>query len=230
MILADNGSNWFISGETNPTCWNDDDLNRLKNIPGTAFEVIVSPPPPSEVEDDLLKNGGFEAGLANGKKPAFWTLKIKQDIRRCSQNISITGVGVVDVAHRGRCAFEFKGTATTDYIRQMVSLGATIPDGVSLEVNGFSATAGVLTGAGILKANLIYSNGTKTPVTVTLPGGSANYTAFGFDVSALDTAGLSKVNLRVIYKGTAGKLWVDSLSMVLVSSPPHVLPLPVFNG
>lgn len=47
MILADNGSNWYISGETNPTCWNDDQLNQLKDIPGAAFEVIVSPPPPS---------------------------------------------------------------------------------------------------------------------------------------------------------------------------------------
>ncbi len=49
MILADNGSNWFISGENNPDCWNDDQLNALKDIPGTAFDVIVSPPPPSEV-------------------------------------------------------------------------------------------------------------------------------------------------------------------------------------
>lgn len=47
MIVADNGSNWFISGETNPGCWDDDQLDALKDIPGTAFEVIVSPPPPT---------------------------------------------------------------------------------------------------------------------------------------------------------------------------------------
>jgi hypothetical protein len=44
MMIADNGSNWYISGETNPGCWDDDQLNQLKTIPGTAFEVIVSPP------------------------------------------------------------------------------------------------------------------------------------------------------------------------------------------
>lgn len=49
MIVADNGSNWYISGETNPTCWDDDELNDLKSIPGTAFEVIVSPPAVDEV-------------------------------------------------------------------------------------------------------------------------------------------------------------------------------------
>jgi hypothetical protein len=43
MILADNGSNWFFSGEYNPNCWDDDDLNDLKRIPGTAFEVLAYP-------------------------------------------------------------------------------------------------------------------------------------------------------------------------------------------
>lgn len=43
MILADNGSNWYFSGEYNPACWDDDDLNDLKSIPGTAFEVLAYP-------------------------------------------------------------------------------------------------------------------------------------------------------------------------------------------
>jgi hypothetical protein len=39
MIVADNGSNWFISGAQD-TRWNDDDLNQLKLVPGSAFEVV----------------------------------------------------------------------------------------------------------------------------------------------------------------------------------------------
>jgi hypothetical protein len=39
MILADNGSNWFISGAPDPR-WDDDDLNTLKNIKGSNFEVV----------------------------------------------------------------------------------------------------------------------------------------------------------------------------------------------
>ncbi|HLA77003.1 MAG TPA: hypothetical protein VJU18_05420 [Vicinamibacteria bacterium] len=39
MFLADNGSDWFITGETN-TAWNDGDLNQLKTVPGSAFEVV----------------------------------------------------------------------------------------------------------------------------------------------------------------------------------------------
>jgi len=39
MIVADNGSNWFISGAPDPR-WNDDELNTLKNIKGSQFEVV----------------------------------------------------------------------------------------------------------------------------------------------------------------------------------------------
>ena len=39
MILADNGSNWFISGAPDMR-WDDDELNALKNIKGSDFEVI----------------------------------------------------------------------------------------------------------------------------------------------------------------------------------------------
>jgi hypothetical protein len=39
MFVADNGSDWFISGETN-TSWDDNDLNQLKTVPGSAFEVV----------------------------------------------------------------------------------------------------------------------------------------------------------------------------------------------
>jgi hypothetical protein len=39
MIVADNGSNWFITGAAD-TRWNDTDLNQLKTVPGSAFEVV----------------------------------------------------------------------------------------------------------------------------------------------------------------------------------------------
>lgn len=39
LIVADNGSNWFFQGSRDPR-WDDDDLEQLKGIPGTAFEVV----------------------------------------------------------------------------------------------------------------------------------------------------------------------------------------------
>jgi hypothetical protein len=43
LIVADNGSNWYVTGASNPR-WNDDDLNQLKNVPGSAFEVVDTGP------------------------------------------------------------------------------------------------------------------------------------------------------------------------------------------
>jgi hypothetical protein len=39
MILADNGSNWYISGAPDAR-WSDDNLGDLKQIPGSAFEAV----------------------------------------------------------------------------------------------------------------------------------------------------------------------------------------------
>jgi hypothetical protein len=39
LILADNGSNWYISGAPDSR-WNDDELSTLKSIKGSNFEVV----------------------------------------------------------------------------------------------------------------------------------------------------------------------------------------------
>lgn len=43
MILADNGSSWYVSG-TPDARWSDDQLNTLKSVPGSAFEVVQMGP------------------------------------------------------------------------------------------------------------------------------------------------------------------------------------------
>lgn len=39
LILADNGSDWYISG-LHDERWDDGQVNELKNVPGSAFEVV----------------------------------------------------------------------------------------------------------------------------------------------------------------------------------------------
>jgi hypothetical protein len=41
LIVADNGSNWYISGSSDRR-WDDEELEPLKRIPGSAFEVVRS--------------------------------------------------------------------------------------------------------------------------------------------------------------------------------------------
>ncbi len=42
MILADNGSDWFVSGAPDPR-WNDDELHTLGRVKGADFEVVKMP-------------------------------------------------------------------------------------------------------------------------------------------------------------------------------------------
>jgi hypothetical protein len=44
VIVADNGSNWYISG-TSDRRWPDENLDQLKSIPGSAFQVVQSAAP-----------------------------------------------------------------------------------------------------------------------------------------------------------------------------------------
>ena len=39
LIVADNGSNWFISGAPDPR-WDDDELGTLRRVLGRDFEVV----------------------------------------------------------------------------------------------------------------------------------------------------------------------------------------------
>jgi hypothetical protein len=39
MIVADNGSSWYLTGAPDPR-WNDADLEQLKRVPGAAFEAV----------------------------------------------------------------------------------------------------------------------------------------------------------------------------------------------
>jgi hypothetical protein len=110
MVVADNGSAWFMSGAPDPR-WNNSDLNALRAVPGSAFEAVdvsslkVSstsyavtsggapppppppplPPPPPPAE--LVTNSGFESGLGGWTAGTRTTL-----VRTCT------------TAHGGKCS------------------------------------------------------------------------------------------------------------------------------
>lgn len=85
MVLADNGSPWFLSGAPDPG-WNDADLQALRTVPGSAFEAVdvsnlkvsstsyavtggtTPPPPPPPPPSELVTNTGFETGLTGWAK------------------------------------------------------------------------------------------------------------------------------------------------------------------
>jgi hypothetical protein len=46
MFVADNGSNWFFQGQGGSAakCWNNNQLDQLKSVPGSAFEAVETGP------------------------------------------------------------------------------------------------------------------------------------------------------------------------------------------
>ncbi len=43
MIMADNGGDWFVTGAPDPR-WNDEDINTMKSVKGSDFEVVDTGP------------------------------------------------------------------------------------------------------------------------------------------------------------------------------------------
>jgi hypothetical protein len=43
LIVADNGSSWYITGAPDSR-WNDEDLEQIKRVPGSAFEAVRTGP------------------------------------------------------------------------------------------------------------------------------------------------------------------------------------------
>jgi len=43
MIVADNGSSWYINGTPDPR-WDDDELHTISQVPGSAFEAVYTGP------------------------------------------------------------------------------------------------------------------------------------------------------------------------------------------
>jgi hypothetical protein len=219
MIVADNGSNWYISGETNPTCWNDDELNQLKAIPGTAFEVIVSPPPPSTNAAELLANGGFEG--ADGRQALAWKAKnVSGEKRVCDEISAIDGI-YKKVSFEGYCAYKFKGGAGEQSKIQQKIEGLLAGDALLLSAQATGKN--VETGMGRVEIKVKYSDDTKDKYTLTFEGGSYEYTPFT-TTSTLDALAVAKAKITVLYPASGGKLTIDNLSLVKVTAT--LLPLP----
>lgn len=71
LILADNGTNWFISGVPHAS-WNNDVLAQLATIPGSAFEVVDSTSlriDPDSGATPHVYSDGFESGTTD-----WWSL------------------------------------------------------------------------------------------------------------------------------------------------------------
>lgn len=222
MILADNGSNWYISGETNPSCWNDDELNQLKDIPGTAFEVVESPPPPTTA-GELLANGGFE-GAALKKLPAAWKGKnISKDKRVCDVVSALDGV-IKEVSPEGWCAFTFKGVAGESAKLEQAVTPIGVLSGDTIALTAQISGKNVPTGGGNLTLKVTYTDASKAKFTLNPDPGTYEFAPYSL-IQPLEQD-VSKFKLQIKYKGTSGKLSLDAVSLSESVPVRNLIPLP----
>jgi hypothetical protein len=212
MVLADNGSSWFMSGAPDPS-WNNSDLNLLKSVPGSAFEAVdVSslelsstsyavagapppPPPPPPPPSELVANPSFESGVGgwrggNGRTALTQT---------CA------------VAHAGSCSAELARTHSS---------GDTVlddsPDTVASTPAGATYAASAWVRAPVGRAVTVrlreLRNGAlvgSTVATSTADGGWKQ-----LSVTSRATAGGTSLSLEVVVSlARATKAQVDDVSL-----------------
>jgi hypothetical protein len=212
MVLADNGSPFFLSGAPDPG-WNDSDLNALRAVPGSAFEAVdVSslkisstsyavngatppPPPPPPPSTELVTNPGFESSLAGWKKTGSRTTLV----RTCT------------IAHTGSCAAELGRTRSTG--------DATLddsPDTVAATTAGrtYTATAAVRVPVGRtvrLRLRELRS-GSVLRSTVTTATGNGSWQLL--EVTSAAATGGTSLSVEVVASLTASlKAQVDDVSL-----------------
>jgi hypothetical protein len=211
MVLADNGSSWFMSGAPDPA-WNDTDLNALRSVPGSAFEAVdvsslklsdasyaVSgsappPPPPPPAPAELVVNPGFEASLSG------W---VRGDKRT-------TLARVCTAAHGGSCSAELGRSRTGD------ALLDDSPNTVGSSAAGatYSATAWVRAPAGRTVTLRVreYGGGTLLRTSTVTTTADGAWRQLGLTSAA--AAGGTSLSLEVLVslaKGTTAH--VDDLSL-----------------
>jgi uncharacterized protein (TIGR03437 family) len=156
MILADNGSSWYISGSPDSR-WDNDDLHALGAIAGSSFEAVdvsqlmadsnsarVQVPASGAVSIAGILNG---ASMQSGISPGAW--------------ISIFGTNLA---------------ATTRQWRSDEIVNGILPtrlDGVSVSVGGVSAAVCYISPTQINAQMPDGTVGPSVPVQVTSPQGSA---------------------------------------------------------
>jgi hypothetical protein len=104
IIMADNGSNWFVTGENN-TSWDDDNISQLKAITGNDFEVVYSGPirvrPNQYPDPDLSQPSGGSGGALQIRSVDFKSLHVGEHrdsaiffINTGTSPITITNISV----------------------------------------------------------------------------------------------------------------------------------------
>lgn len=193
LIVADNGSNWYISGEPS-TRWNDDDLRRLQGIVGSSFEAVDLTPVVSGLSastgsggNTITISGLNFSGGAGMTQVYFGTTAVSQFTINSDSSISVT----VPAGTQGSTV---NVTVKSPYGTSAVVNAARFTYGVATPQPGslqFSApTFNVSEGAGTLTITVTRVNGSSGAVSVdyAVTGGTADSSDYAVSPGTLTFA------------------------------------------
>ncbi|HEX2621497.1 MAG TPA: choice-of-anchor Q domain-containing protein [Phototrophicaceae bacterium] len=168
-----------------------------------------------EFVNDLIDNGGFEDPTVDP-----WVVKNSVgDKIKCDTETKI-------VAHTGICAFRFKGgVGESTKIQQIIDLtDQTFASGDSLDLSAFF-NANKPTTSGKIKVVVAYSDSTAPDK---FKGNLTPTSGYEEQIGSviLNGSAVNKIKVMFINKSTAGKAYLDDVSLVLFSAS-TALPLPV---
>ena len=160
IILADNGSSWYLSGSPDSR-WNNDDLHALTGITGSAFEAV-------DVSQLMVDRNSGQAGVSGSAAPA-----ITGALNAASfQGGMSTGAWI--------SIFGTNLAATTRPWRSDEIVNGKLPtqlDGVGVTVGGVAAAVSYISPTQLNVQVPDTTSGTSVAIQASSPGGSANYSA-----------------------------------------------------
>ncbi|HEX2622477.1 MAG TPA: choice-of-anchor Q domain-containing protein, partial [Phototrophicaceae bacterium] len=168
-----------------------------------------------ELTRELIDNRGFEDPTVDA-----WVVKNSVgDKVKCDTETKI-------VAHTGVCAFRFKGgPGESTKLQQTIDLtGLTFALGDTLDLSAFF-NANKPTTNGKIKVVVAYSDSTPADKFKGNFAATGGYEPFTGGVN-LTSGAVNKIKIMFINKSSAGKAYLDDISLVQNSGIPLALPLP----
>lgn len=174
-------------------------ITSINNVASTVDQQQIKLP---RATSELLSDGDFE-----DVETTAWTIKKGAgDKIKCNKEDKV-------FSHTGECAFKFKGgpNESTKIVQNISLDGLTFAEGDVVDFSAF--TKGNKPAIkGKVKVVIGYGDGTSTKLKPAI-GPSSDYVEVT-DSGTLTSGDVNKIKVMVINKSTAGKLFVDDVSLM----------------
>jgi hypothetical protein len=215
MILADNGSSWFLSGAPDPR-WNDTNLRTLRNITGSAFEAVDVSSLMIDPNSGQAKQQGVSVTIA----PAQVTV-----ITQAPQQFTATVQGSADTRVTWSVNGIAGGNSQTGYVdaNGLYSAPSAVPNPATVNVQATSDAAPAVLGTAMVTIRY------PAPVITSVAPGSINTGTFTL---AIDGTGFQSEAVVRLNGAALATTFVSSMRLTAsgsTSTPGSAVPVTVRN-